>query len=41
MKKHNNINAVASDLNVKEATLPLNALYNPVIDNFKNGEAEH
>jgi hypothetical protein len=35
LKKHNNINAVASDLTVKHSTIPLNAIFNPVLDKFK------
>ena len=40
LKKHNNINAVASDLQVKEAQLPLTAIYNPVLDRFKKNERD-
>ena len=41
LKKHNNYNAVASDLQVKEAQMPLDAIYNPVLDRFKKNEKEH
>ena len=41
LKKHNNINAVASDLQVKEAQLPVSAIFNPVMDRFKKTEMEH
>jgi hypothetical protein len=40
LKKHNNFNAVASDLQVKESQMPLHALYNPVLDRFKQAERD-